>query len=62
MEETEGFGISTNVFRNVLITLSEVHTIAVTISGQSKVLLDGFHMPAVYFDIIKDDQLASITV
>ena len=62
MKETEGFGILTDVFRNVVVTLNEVDTIAVVISGQGKVLLDGFHMPAVYFDIIKDDQLASIMV
>ena len=34
MKETEGFSISTNVFRNVVVTLSEVDTIAVAISGQ----------------------------
>ena len=34
IKETECFGIMTNVFRNVVVTLDEVDTIAVAISGQ----------------------------
>ena len=33
-ERDKGFGISTNVFRNVVAALSEVDTIAIVISGQ----------------------------
>ena len=34
MKETKGFGISTDVFKNVIVSLSEVDTIAVVISEQ----------------------------
>ena len=33
VEETEGFGISTDVFGDVVVALSEVDAIAVVVSG-----------------------------
>ena len=53
VEQREGFGTSTHIFRDVVVALGEIDTIAVAVSGQGKVFLDGFHVSAVYFDIVK---------